>query len=153
MSMPVLRPIPFPRMGSWKTLTTYTRTWRVVEKFYLNVPGHPTIVIPADFCFDAASIPKRLRWLLSPVGVLLLPGLVHDYSYCYNCLLCRKDGKIQKYMKCAGKDAFDSLFLEIANHVNGLSFVNKLAYLAVKYFGNSAWESHKGTQEQIKWQR
>ena len=44
-------------------------------------------VIPAGFTFDGASIPKFLRSFFSPVGVLLIGGLVHDYAYKYTTLL------------------------------------------------------------------
>ena len=43
------------------------------------------------FVFDGASIPKFLRTFFSPVGVLLMGGLVHDYAYKYACL--KRTGK------------------------------------------------------------
>ena len=57
-----------------------TKDWKytIDEKEY---------VIPAGFQFDGASIPKFLRTFFSPVGVLLLGGLVHDYAYKYKTLL------------------------------------------------------------------
>lgn len=153
MKMPVIRPISFPRgLSSWKTIFSYTRKWEVVEDYYLEIPNHPTIVVPKGFWFDGASIPKIFRNILSPIGALLIPGLIHDFGYRYNYLLTHYfitdigHNLPVRYMEKVGKDAFDDLFLEIANHVNGLSFINKMAYLAVKYFGNSAWKSHWKTQ-------
>ena len=40
-------------------------------------------VIEKGFEFDGASVPKFLAMWLSPTGVLLMGGLVHDYGY--NC--------------------------------------------------------------------
>ena len=48
-------------------------------------------VIPKGFQFDGASIPKFLHTWLSPTGVLLMGGLVHDYAYKY-ATLRGKDG-------------------------------------------------------------
>ena len=48
-------------------------------------------IIPAGFQFDGASIPKFLRTFFSPVGVLLVGGLVHDYMYKYAAL--KRTGK------------------------------------------------------------
>ena len=143
MNMPKLTPVPFPvGNGYLKTLIMYTRRWEVAEKYRLSVPGHPTIVIPAGFIFDGASIPKPLRWFLSPVGILLIPSLVHGFGYRYNYLLCKAGDTHEWHMRDAGKAELDLLFLEIANHANGLPILNKLAYLAVKYFGHEAWNAH-----------
>ena len=40
-------------------------------------------IIPKGFKFDGASVPKFLGQFLSPVGVLLIGGLIHDYGYKY----------------------------------------------------------------------
>lgn len=143
MNMPKLRPVPFPAGdGYFKTLITFTRKWEVIEDYRLLIPEKPTIIIPRGFIFDGASIPKMLRWFLSPVGILLIPGLVHDFGYRYNYLLCKIGDTHEWHMKDAGKAEFDTLFLEIANHINGLPALNILAYWAVKYFGQGAWNAH-----------
>jgi hypothetical protein len=147
INMPVLQPIQFDKMTAMlETIKLYTRKWLIYENYFLDIPGHPTIFIPKNFIFDGASIPKIFRIFLSPVGVLLIPGLIHDYGYFYNTLYCMKNGRVQPYMSGAGKASFDKLFLEVANEVNGLTKINKSAYLAVKYFGGFAWKSHKDTQ-------
>lgn len=147
INMPVLQPIQFDKMTAMmETIKLYTRKWLIYENYFLNIPGHPTIIVPRGFVFDGASIPKVFRTFLSPVGVLLIPGLIHDYGYFYNSLFCVENGNMRTYMHGAGKDAFDKLFLEIANEVNGLTKVNKTAYYAVKYFGGFAWKNHKDTQ-------
>ena len=143
MIMPTLKPVPFPKgIGLIKTLGGYTRKWMIVDTFELRVPGHDLIVIPAGFVFDGASIPKIFRGLLSPVGGLLISAIVHDYVYGHHCILLEDEAGI-RYRQFITKAESDTLFLEIANQVNGLSIINKVAYLAVKYFGFRAWNKHK----------
>ena len=143
MKMPILRPVPFPKgMGLFKTLGGYTRRWMIVDTFSFSIPGYPLIVIPSGFVFDGASIPKPFRGLLSPVGALLIPAIVHDYVYGHHCILLEDDASI-RYRQFITKAESDTLFLEIANQVNGLSIINKVAYSAVKYFGFRAWNKHK----------
>ena len=55
-----------------------TRNWTITKDWNYNING-TDYVIPAGFKFDGASIPKFLRTFFSPVGVLLMGGLVHDY--------------------------------------------------------------------------
>ena len=57
------------------------RRWQVSKDFHYELNG-VKYVIPKGFSFDGASVPKFLQ-LLSPVGVLLLGGLIHDYAYKY----------------------------------------------------------------------
>ena len=49
------------------------------KDFEYKINGN-NYVIPAGFKFDGASIPKFLHTFLSPVGVLLMGGLIHDYA-------------------------------------------------------------------------
>ena len=63
-----------------------TRNWTITKDWHYNIDG-TDYVIPAGFTFDGASIPKFLRTFFSPVGVLLMGGLVHDYGYKYATLL------------------------------------------------------------------
>ena len=62
------------------------RHWEIAKDFHYKLNGED-FVIPSRFKFDGASIPKFLHPFLSPVGVLLIGGLVHDYGYKYATLL------------------------------------------------------------------
>ena len=78
--MPHLKPIPIKTKGKgfWKAIVMWllsTRNWELVEDWRYNINGKD-YVIPAGFQFDGASIPKFLRTFFSPVGVLLIGGLV-----------------------------------------------------------------------------
>ena len=89
--MPQLRPIAIPTSGKgfwgavWMWLTG-VRTWEVADDWAFKINGQ-WYIIPQGFVFDGASIPKFLHTWLSPTGVLLMGGLVHDYAYKYATLL------------------------------------------------------------------
>ena len=68
-----------------------SRQWEITKDWHYEVNG-VSYMIPAGFTFDGASIPKFFRSFLSPVGVLLLGGLVHDYAYKYAALKPSKAG-------------------------------------------------------------
>ena len=149
--MPKMQPVPIATAskGFWGAIwmwITGTRQWKITEDFYYVVNGLD-YKIPAGFQFDGASVPKFLATFLSPVGVLLMGGLVHDYGYKYATLM-KLDGshigyKDQKYM--------DRLFRDICIEVNGFYALNYLAYYALRLAGFVAWNGHKkrGTQLEV----
>lgn len=142
-NMPKMKPIPIPtyNKGFWKAIwmwITGVRHWEIVEDFHFSLQGEQYI-IPAGFQFDGASVPKFLATFLSPVGVLLMGGLVHDYGYKYATLM-KADGsnigpQTQSYM--------DKLFRDICIEVNGFKLMNYLAYWALALAGFVAWNGHK----------
>ena len=90
---PTLKPVRIPTKGKgfWGGIITWllsTRNWVLVEDWHYSMWGKD-FVIPAGFKFDGASIPKFLRTFFSPVGVLLIGGLIHDYAYKYQTLLLK----------------------------------------------------------------
>ena len=87
---PKMRPIPIKTKGKGfftmiKMWLLGFRHWEIADDFDYEING-TKFVIPAGFKFDGASIPKFLHTFLSPVGVLLIGGLVHDYAYKYQTL-------------------------------------------------------------------
>lgn len=150
--MPVLRPIPIKTknepfyIGIFRWMFK-TRKWKVEENWYytLRLPGEKekTIMIPKGFTFDGASIPRLFWAILSPVGLLLIPGLIHDYAYKYNELICIDNGNQTPYMKGAGRIKWDNLFRKIVIDVNGFTFINSVAWLFLILFGWFAWNKHR----------
>ena len=146
--MPVMSPLPIKTKdkGFWKGILLWlmgTRKWKIEQDFNYTLNGEE-YKIPAGFEFDGASVPKFLATFLSPVGVLLMGGLVHDYGYKFATLM-KKDGSTigyhnQKYM--------DGLFRDICIEVNGFRVLNYLAYWSLRLAGFVAWNGHKkrGTQ-------
>ena len=149
--MPKLEPVPIKTKGKgfWKGIVMWllsTRNWVIVEDWKYNLNG-TEYVIPAGFQFDGASIPKFLRTFFSPVGVLLIGGLVHDYMYKYSA--CKPADKKGSLLLVDQKRA-DQIFRDINIEVNGFYFMNYLAYWSLRLGGFVAWNGHRKRNEQIK---
>jgi hypothetical protein len=142
--MPSMIPIKIPTAGKgfwsaiWMWLMT-VRTWTIGNDWHFSVNGED-YVIPKGFVFDGASVPKFLASWLSPVGVLLIGGLVHDYIYKYKVLI-KKDKK-SATDEMNQKQA-DQLFRDINIEQNGFHFLNNLAYWALRIGGFVAWNGHR----------
>ena len=148
--MPQLRPIAIPTAGKgfwgavWMWLTG-VRTWEVADDWAFKINGQ-WYIIPQGFVFDGASIPKFLHTWLSPTGVLLMGGLVHDYAYKYATLL--KSGK-KKTMGTITQKKADEIFRDINIEQNGFHLLNKLAYWALRIGGCVAWNKHRKVNAKI----
>ena len=143
-SMPDLKPLPIKTKGKgfFKAIVMWllgTRNWELINDFNYVLNGNK-YVIPAGFKFDGASIPKFLRTFFSPVGVLLLGGLVHDYAYKYETLL--RENKRDTLGKISQKRA-DEIFRDININVNGFYLMNYLAYWSLRLGGFVAWNGHR----------
>ena len=147
---PHMRPIRIPTKskGFWGAIwmwLTGTRHWEVADDWSYTIMGEKYI-IPQGFKFDGASIPKFLHTWLSPTGVLLMGGLVHDYAYKYAALkpLKKKDPILTLDQKRA-----DEIFRDINIEINGFYFLNFLAYWALRLGGWFAWNGHRKRNAQI----
>lgn len=155
--MPILQPIPIITKARdyWIRLIIWivsTRKFRVVEDWYFQLPNKgPTIKIPKGFEFNGASIPRPFWWILSPAGLLLIPGLIHDYAYKKNKLIGieekeSEEGTVEEEVIIDGKGKvyWDGLFRDTAIEVNGFLIVIWLAWLLLIVFGWVAWWKHRG---------
>ena len=142
--MPHLKPIPIKTKGKgfWKAVVMWllsTRNWELVEDWKYNIDG-TEYVIPKGFTFDGASIPKFLRTFFSPVGVLLIGGLVHDYMYKYtHC----KPVSAKGALLVVDQKRADQIFRDINIVVNGFYTMNYLAYWSLRIGGCVAWNGHR----------
>ena len=148
---PVMRPIRIATKGKgfFKMIMMWilgTRHWEIANDFEYELNG-TKYVIPAGFKFDGASIPKFLHPFLSPVGVLLIGGLVHDYAYKYETLL--KKNKKDTLGTISQKRA-DEIFRDINIGVNGFYLMNYLAYWSLRLGGFLAWNKHRKVNAKIK---
>ena len=146
---PVMRPIRIATKGKgfFKMILMWilgTRHWEIANDFEYELNG-TKYVIPAGFKFDGASIPKFLHTFLSPVGVLLLGGLVHDYAYKYAALQPKKGALLLLDQKKA-----DEIFRDINIEINGFYFMNYLAYWSLRLGGFMAWNKHRKVNAKIK---
>jgi hypothetical protein len=142
--MPNMRPIRIPTDGKgfWGAIWHWfwgVRQWEIAKDFVFELNGEE-YVIPAGFTFDGASVPKFLASWLSPVGILLMGGLVHDYIYKYTVLL--KANKQQVSPVMTQKEA-DILFRDINIEQNGIHVLNYAAYYALRLGGFVAWKGHR----------
>ena len=147
---PHMKPIRIPTKskGFWGAIfmwITGRRHWEISKDFVYEIHG-TKYIIPKGFIFDGASVPKFLATFLSPVGVLLLGGLVHDYAYKYAALkpALKKDDLLILDQKKA-----DKIFRDINIEINGFYFLNYLAYWALRLGGWFAWNGHRKRNAQI----
>jgi len=145
IDMPTLKPIPIETKGKsplvriWRWITSI-RYWEVVEDYEYELPNGPTIVIPKYFRFDGASIPKPLWMILSPTGLLLIPGLIHDYGYRHGYLWAlNEEESAFKYKIGADRKDWDRIFWRVGIDVNGVYLVDCLSWLALAIGGKRAW--------------
>ena len=142
--MPHIKPLPIKTKGKgfWKAIVMWllsTRNWELTQDWKYNIDGKDYI-IPKGFTFDGASIPKFLRTFFSPVGVLLIGGLVHDYMYKYtHC----KPVSAKGALLVVDQKKADQIFRDINIVVNGFYTMNYLAYWSLRIGGFVAWNGHR----------
>ena len=149
-AMPTMKPLPIKTKGKgfFKGILLWllgVRQWEIANDWEYTLNGNK-YVVPAGFKFDGASIPKFLHTFLSPVGVLLMGGLVHDYAYKYETLL--RANKRDTLGKISQKRA-DEIFRDINIEVNGFYVMNWLAYWSLRVGGFVAWNGHRKRNSQI----
>ena len=149
--MPHIKPLPIKTKGKgfWKAIVMWllsTRNWELTQDWKYNIDG-TEYVIPKGFTFDGASIPKFLRTFFSPVGVLLIGGLVHDYMYKYtHC----KPVSAKGALLVVDQKRADQIFRDINIVVNGFYTMNYLAYWSLRIGGFVAWNGHRKRNAKIK---
>ena len=148
--MPTLMPLKISTKGKgfWKGIIMWllsTRNWRLTRDWKYRINGNEYI-IPKGFQFDGASIPKFLRTFFSPVGVLLIGGLVHDYAYKYAAL--KRTGN--ESLLLVDQKRADEIFRDINIEVNGFYTMNYLAYWSLRLGGFVAWNGHRKRNAKIE---
>ena len=148
---PHMKPLRMPTKdkgffgGIWLWIAT-TRKWEITEDWTYSLGDTQHFVIPKGFVFDGASVPKYFRSYLSPMGVLLIGGLVHDYGYKHQTLLMA--GK-KKALSNKSQKWMDQTFRDINIDQNGFKIINWIAYLALRGGGWLAWRKHR--KNNIHW--
>lgn len=121
-----------PRAPGFQTDLIFHENGPGAEKPYTIVEdlvfsdGTITLVVPARFQYDRASIPRWLRWLL-PRHMIDYAAAVHDYLY----------------FLAYSKRVADALMFMIAHSRNQMPWWKiELAYQGVRLFGWKAWLGH-----------
>ena len=152
MEMPIMQPVPIHTKDVkwWRRLwrwVTCVRRWVVAQDYTVTLWGI-TYFIPKGFVFDGASVPKLFWSVLSPVGLLLIQGIIHDYAYKfgYVWIVDMIQGAIvdkRKFGVGKPRNFWDRLFKEVGREVNGVNIVNWIAWAAVRVGGWLAWNGHR----------
>jgi len=150
--MPKLQPVPIRTKGKkwWEAIWTWInsrRKWEFSEDWVFKIEigfyGSTTItdgmiiMIPKGYEFDGASIPRVFWWLLSPVGILLIPSVFHDYCYTHGYLIKNIYGKKERIH--VDRNISDELFRNIGTQVNGMPWINGFIYWCLHLFAGIAW--------------
>jgi hypothetical protein len=117
--------------------------WRLLEDYCYQLPDGTKVVIPKDFDFDGASVPRLFWMMLNPVGLLFIPGLIHDYAYKNGCLWqVSGQGEISSYGKNT-KWAWDLLFRSVAHQLNGPRVLHNVAWLGLLVWPFTWWRRRR----------
>lgn len=123
------------------------RKWEIAEDWHFVMSDGIILFMPKGFVFNGASIPRILRGIFSPVGLLFVPSVFHDYAYEHDYLLqVNAKCKIIRYRPGAGRAYWDRLFSKISSQVNGFSIGGKIARIALAVGGQLVWEVHHGSK-------
>lgn len=147
--MPVLRPVPIRTRGLpwyvayWRWLTV-RRDFVLADDWRCRLPTGECVVIRKGFVFDGASVPRLLWAALSPIGLLLIPGLLHDAAYTHAALY---DADGHAAVTFASRREADALFNEVNQIVNQMHLLTALCALLLWAFAWHAWRRHRRRAE------
>jgi hypothetical protein len=146
-NMPIMSPVIIDTKGHGliRALLCWvitSRKWKIEDDWLYYIDGVQHVV-ESGFVFDGASVPKYFRSWLSPMGILLIPGLVHDWGYYYASLtVVGVDSEPNVNVDKTQKE-MDIIFRDIAIQVNGFRYINKVAYYVLRLCGFFAWNGHR----------
>ncbi len=140
--MPVVRPVRIETHDkSWYSrLWAYlgkARAWELVDDYQCEVYGLP-VVVPAGFRTDFASVPRAFWPFMSPTGILLIPGLLHDFYYRHHFLIARD---MRPTFALLGRAWGDEMLRHVCIEVNGMPAAAGVAWGALRVGGVFAWNA------------
>ncbi len=113
------------------------RRWRL-ETDYLYDDGDHRITVPAGFEFDLSSVPRAFWSLIAPFELSIVAPLVHDFLYKYGGE--PPPGSVQPRRSYTRRDV-DDMFRSIMEKEGVAPWRRRLAYWAVRTFGQWAWRA------------
>lgn len=151
VSMPKCSPVRISTEGlspleKWHSWFVQSRVWELQEDYIFNLYD-VSILIPTGFRTDFASVPRAFWPILSPTGVLMIPGLLHDFYYRHHFFI-QKSGYLTntKFIPCfslMGRGWADDLLAQISSEINHSNVPGDLAYVSLAVFGGFAWNSNR----------
>ena len=110
--------------------------WILYEDLIYEFPHSlKKLTIPKGFTTDFASVPKSMWNIIPPYGRYKKEAVLHDYLYATALFK---------------KNIADNLFLISMKEAGVPSWKRKTMYLAVKFFGEHAWKTHRFNQSLAK---
>ena len=152
-----VKTVPWDKSGNYLKRVIrwlfYTRRWKFSEDWYFKLFDGTWVKAYGDFIFDGASVPKLFRFLLSPTGILFIPGVFHDCGYKHDKLFGvivkeLDDGYLEivrefDYYPNAGKAWWDYVFKKIGYQITKFYVIPNIVYSALIVGGWSAWSKHR----------
>ena len=157
-SMPAVRPIPLKMQGlsKWqriKKLLFFRRKWELTNNYVLSIPWLDIlIIVPRGFTFDFASVPRFAWPILSPIGVLLLASVPHDFGYRYGGLIHivmdANNIPVPKF-KLWTKVELDTLLSDITEAVSCSKLIGEAARFGLKLGGFTYWDAARSENNDV----
>lgn len=147
IAMPLLRQLPrYPDRPLWRRVLWWTApvVYELAEDYIYATTlwtGERVILfIPAGFRSDLASTP-RISWLFGyrPDGLLLVPGLFHDFFYRHGFVVDVGVPGRRRHIGHRNKAFGDRLLAHLTEEISGLRLPGLVAWIALALFGWPAW--------------
>ncbi len=155
----------------WTILFSFNRRIVLTEDYYHTFPDSSIGMLPAGFTSDGVSVPRTLfsvilivaidtytpsiaytmlacLLLVTAFGVMLVPGLFHDFEYRYKCIL-GKDKKPLHVLPSTRAQA-DDRFKRVNLQINDLLIFAVFGYILLRLGGWVAWNKHRKNDDTDK---
>jgi hypothetical protein len=144
MEMPKLQPYAiktqhFSFFSKLWRLFFRKRQWQLIDDCYYTLPNKRVIIIPKGFVFDGSSYPAIVWLIFSPTGLLLIPVILHDFSFQYNYLWAVQDDRVFKFKQGCGFLKWSALIRKVGIERNELLLIDYLTWLMCVTFGWVNW--------------
>ena len=165
---PKLYPVP-PMMHGMSDVDQIAYDWEhppifeLAEDWIIDLDLGVELVFLRGFRTDFATVPRALWPIICPDGPLCIPSIPHDMRYQYGYFLTKfvagevySDAalaiwatfpyQLQHYIPCfldGGQEFSDKLLKEMTIAISGATVQAEAAYLAVKEFGSSTWNTYR----------
>ena len=144
MLMPKLQPFPIKTkkyhlmIKLWKLLVR-KRQWQLIEDWQYRLPNQRIIVIPKGFVFDGSTYPWLVWIFFSPTGLLLIPVIIHEFSFKHNYLWGLQDDKVFKFKENNGFLNWCQLVRKIGIERNELMIIDYFIWCISIFLGWINW--------------
>jgi uncharacterized protein DUF1353 len=115
--------------------------WLVVDDFKYAANGGFAITAKRGFKTDLASVPRLFWGFIASFELSLAGPIYHDLIYRSGGRVVLPDGEVSPADKVFAREEADDLFLELMTRNRIAYWKRNVAYLAVRWFGESSWQN------------